>query len=230
MEAMPVLIHSPSVGPSTWTPVAELLPRACVPDLRQAVAGGPPYPEQIAEAVRDQTPEGPLVLVAHSNAGLFVPVISQAVEVVACLFVDAHLPPAAGVAPVVQPAFLPFLRELADADGLLPRWTDWWPEEQVAPMFPDPVTRERVSAEQPRLPLAYFEQRVPVPPGWDGVPCAFLWYGPPYDTVAEEAARRGWPVTRLPGLHLHQLIDPESVAGHEFFTAHAGGEPEQSQT
>jgi hypothetical protein len=33
-------------------------------------------------------------------------------------------------------------------------------------MFADPKTRGG-NGEQPRLPLAYYEQTVPVPPGWD---------------------------------------------------------------
>jgi hypothetical protein len=34
-------------------------------------------------------------------------------------------------------------------------------------MLADPKTRARVTAEQPRLPLVYYEQTVRVPPGWD---------------------------------------------------------------
>ena len=79
-------------------------------------------------------------------------------------------------------------------------------------MFPaDPAVRERVVAEQPRLPLGFYTEPIPVPAGWDAVRCSFLWYGPPYDTVAEEARRRGWPVLRTPGRHLHQIVDPEGV-------------------
>lgn len=208
MEPTFVLLHSPLVGPSTWRPVAEALPRATVPDLRTA----PPYWPEVVEAVRRQTPQdGPLVLVAHSNAGLLVPVISNALggRVVACVFADTHLPPPEGTVPATDAAFLPFLRQLAGEDGHLPRWTDWWDPKDVAPMRLDP----QVVEEQPRLPLDYFEQDIPVPSGWDTVPCHYLWYGPPYGTVAHEARRRGWPATHLPGHHLHHLTQPEAVAG-----------------
>ncbi|WP_211212799.1 alpha/beta hydrolase [Nonomuraea coxensis] len=215
-------MHSPSVGPSTWAPVAESLERrgraVVVPDLTGIAAGGPPYWPRVVAAVRDAVvrdagPAAPLVLVAHSNAGFFVPVIKEGLgeRVVACVFADAHIPPPSGLVRIAEEGFLPFLRGLAGPDGVLPRWTDWWDEEDVAPMLPDPAVRARVTAEQPRLPLAYYTQSVPVPAGWDEVRCSCLWFGPPYDGVAGEAARRGWPVTRLPGLHLHQLVEPEAV-------------------
>lgn len=111
---------------------------------------------------------------------------------------------------------------------MLPPWTQWWDEEDVAPMFPDPRTRVEVSAEQPRLPLQYYEQSIPVPAGWDAVPCGYLFFGPPYDELAADAHERGWFVRQVPGLHLHQLVDPDGItdtliemAGH--LTAHDNG-------
>jgi hypothetical protein len=79
-------------------------------------------------------------------------------------------------------------------------------------MFPDAHTRSTVSAEQPRLPLSYYEQLVPVPAGWDDRPCGYLLFGPPYEPAAKDAQERGWTVDHVPGLHLHQLVDPHAVA------------------
>ncbi|MEU8322967.1 alpha/beta hydrolase [Nonomuraea sp. NPDC048881] len=218
METTFVLVHSPSVGPSTWAPVAESLGRrgraAVVPDLTGVSAGGAPYWPRVVAAVRAAVPsDGPLVLVAHSNAGFFVPVIKEGLgdRVVACVFADAHVPPSQGLVRTAEEGFLPFLRGLAGPDGVLPRWTDWWDEEDIVAMLPDPAQRLLVTGEQPRLPLDYYTQPVPVPAGWDAVRCSCLWFGPPYEEVARDAAGRGWPVTRLPGLHLHQVIDPEGV-------------------
>lgn len=228
-----LLVHSPAVGPSTWAPVAAALERrghaAVVPDLTGVTAGGPPYWPRVVEAVRAaaQTPHDtqpgipagtrparPVVLVVHSNAGLFAPVVKEGLgdRVVACVFAEARLPPRAGLVPAAEEDFLPFLRDLAGQSGLLPRWTDWWSEADVAALLPDPAVRAAVVAEQPRLPLTYYTQPVPVPAGWDDVRCSFLWYGPPYEEVAREAGRRGWPVRRVPGAHLHQVVDPEAVA------------------
>jgi hypothetical protein len=125
--------------------------------------------------------------------------------------VDAALPPASGAVPVVPPELLALLRDKASG-GLLPRWTDWWGEEEVTALFPDQAIRQAVTEEQPRLPLAYDQASVPVPTGWDARPCAYLLFGPPDDELAAEAQGRGWLVERLPGRHLHQLVDPDGVA------------------
>jgi hypothetical protein len=154
-----------------------------------------------------------LGLVAHSNAGLFLPGIAAALpgQVLGCIFVDAAVPPVAGAAPVAPPELLALLRDKASG-GLLPPWTDWWDEEEVAALFPNQAIRQAVTEEQPRFPLAYYEASVPVPAGWDARPCAYLLFGPPYDELAREARGLGWIVEQLPGRHLHQLVDPDGVA------------------
>jgi len=221
MPASFVLVHSPSVGPRTWEPVARRLDElgrgAAVPSLLQVGERGPPFWPRVVDAVRAglDTPgqNQVVVLVAHSNAGLFIPVITAALpgQVLGCIFVDAALPPRSGSAPVAPPELLPLLRGKASG-GLLPPWTDWWDEDDVAPLFPDQQTRQAVTEEQPRLPLSYYEASVPVPAGWDALPCAYLLFGPPYDEAATEAHGRGWIVEQLPGAHLHQLVDPDGVA------------------
>ncbi|HEX8631884.1 MAG TPA: alpha/beta hydrolase [Catenuloplanes sp.] len=185
----------------TWGPVAERL-GATVPDL---VDLKPPYWRSVAERVAAAVTE-PAILVAHSNAGLFVPVIARAAPVIGCLIVDGRLPGHTDRIP-------DFLRAMVRGDGLLPPWTEWWDDAEVTPLFPDERTRAAVSAEVPRLPIGYFEERIPVPPGWDAKPCGYLRFSEAYVMEAEAAVRRGWAVEHLPGRHLHQLVDPEAVAG-----------------
>jgi hypothetical protein len=221
MEPIYVLVHSPSVGPATWRPVAEQLTaaghRVRLPSLLHVTDGEPPYWPAVVTAVRDGLrgipADQPLVLVAHSNAGLFVPVIRAGLDrpVAATVLVDAALPARSGPTPVAPPELLDFLRPLA-VTGRLPRWTDWWDEADIAPMFPDAATRRTVVEEQQRLPLAYYEQEIPVPEGWDDHPCAYLLFGPPYEHTAADALERGWRTARLPGEHLHQLVNPAGVA------------------
>src|SRR2546423_2789824 len=180
MAPLFVLIHSPSVGPATWTPVAgELAGRGhevLVPSLLTVGDGEPPAWPRVVAAVVDALaavpPDRPVVLVPHSNAGIFIPVVRRAVRqpVAATVFVDAAIPAREGATPVAQAEFLDFLRGLVRPDGLLPQWTDWWDEADVAPMFPDATSRRSVVDEQPRLPLSYYEQAVPVPDGWDDHP------------------------------------------------------------
>ncbi|MFE7168098.1 alpha/beta hydrolase [Streptomyces sp. NPDC057616] len=221
MRPIFVLVHSPSVGPSTWHPVAEHLTaaghRVRVPSLLSVGAGEPPFWPRVVDAVRDdlrEVPAGnPVVLAAHSNAGLFMPVIRSGLDhpVAASIFVDAALPAGTGSTPVAAPELLAFLHPMA-VNGRLPRWTDWWDEADVAPMFPDPAMRRTVVDEQPALPLSYYEQHIPVPGGWDDHPCSYLLFGPPYDGLAAEARGRGWRVAHLPGEHLHQIVDPAGTA------------------
>jgi hypothetical protein len=220
VDAAFVLMHSPSVGPLTWAPVATRLTAsgavAVAPSLLGVADAGPPFWPSVAEIVSSATgqlpPGNPVVLVAHSNAGLFVPVVVEAIRrpVAGCLFVDAALPARSGPTPVAPRELLDFLGPKA-ADGRLPQWTAWWDESDVAPMFPDPRTRRVVSAEQPRLPLSYYEQQIPVPDGWDNTACGYLLFGPPYEQAAQDARERGWDFDHVPGLHLHQLVDPDTV-------------------
>jgi hypothetical protein len=122
------------------------------------------------------------------------------------VFVDAATPGAGYHAP------REFLTALAGKDGLLPPWTSWWQESDVAELFPDAEVRARVEAEQPRMPLAYYDHLPPAPDDWDRPRCAYLWFAPPYDTAADLASARGWPTTHVPGNHLHMLLDPNAVA------------------
>jgi hypothetical protein len=176
----------------------------------------PPFWPRVAAKVNDTVshlpPGQPIVLVAHSNAGPLVPVLVQAARrpVAGCLFVDARLPSRTGSTPAASPERLDYLRTTV-VEGRLPQWTTWWDEDDVALLFPDPQTRSTVSAEQPRLPLSYYEQQVPVPAGWDDRPCGYVLFGPPYDDMAQEAEIRGWDVDEVPGGHLHQVVDPDGV-------------------
>jgi hypothetical protein len=217
-----VLIHSPSVGPATWSAVADRLEsrghEVIVPSLLAVGDGGPPFWPRVVESVHaalaGTDPGQPLVLVAHSNAGVFIPVIADGTEreVTCSVFADATVPAASGRTPMAPPEFLLFLRGLAGPDGRLPRWTDWWPEQDVAPMFPDRRVRQVICDEQPRLPLAYYLEQVPAPAGWQQHKCGYLIFSEAYRDQAAEARRRGWPVRSVPGDHLHQIVAPDDVA------------------
>lgn len=192
-----LLLPSPLLGPAVWAPVAELLGgRVTTVDAAVAVASG------LAD----------VVLVPHSNAGLWAPSLAAALDARAVVYVDAALPSDGSDAPLAPPRFLEFLSGLADGDGLLPPWTHWWDTAEVDALFPDAATRARVEAEQPRLPLSYFTSRVEVPAGWAERPSAYLAFGETYAEEVAAARARGWPVTVLPGRHLHQLVDPAGVA------------------
>lgn len=207
------LLPSPLLGPSVWQPVAGVL----ADRGWHTATGAAPAPVRTGRDVLDAflaglPPGRDLVVVAHSNAGAYVPALMAQRPVVAAVFVDAVLPPRSGRVPLAPPAFLDLLREKADADGLLPVWTNWWDEAEVAGLFPDAAARARVEQEQQRLPLSYFEASLPVAEGWADRPGAYLAFGETYRRERDEATRRGWPVSTLPGEHLHLLNDPTHVA------------------
>jgi predicted alpha/beta hydrolase family esterase len=85
-----------------------------------------PWWRQGVEAVRSAVSgiARPVVLVGHSGAGPLLPSIAHALaaEVATLIFVDASVPPASGVAPLVPRGFLDQLRAIS-AEGVLPPWS-----------------------------------------------------------------------------------------------------------
>jgi hypothetical protein len=207
-----VLLPSPLLGPAVWEPVAHVLREGdWSVGLPEPLTAPPAGHEDVLHWWSPLFLDA-VVLVVHSNAGLYVPTLCTRHDVRGVVFVDAGLPGAdAESVPLAPPVFLDFLCGLADDDGRLPPWTQWWPETDA--LFPDQAMRQAVTAEQQRLPLAYFAGRVDVPSGWDdGLPVGYLGFG---DTYAEELAtaeRRGWPTRVMDGRHLHMLVDPAGVA------------------
>jgi hypothetical protein len=136
----------------------------------------PRTPGAVLDAVTAAADDRAVVLVPHSNAGLYAPHLSSLVDVKATVFVDAALPDpelADRETPLAPPAFVDFLRDLADERGVLPPWTEWW-GDAIDDLFPDADVRREVEREQQRLPLTYFTSRIPVPAGWTARPASYL--------------------------------------------------------
>ena len=208
------MLPSPLLGPAMWRPVAaELARRGWQTVLPGAADGAPQTPDDVLRHLTGALPaDRDLILLPHSNAGLYVPALTARLRVAGYVFVDAGLPEGTTV-PLAAPAFYDFMRAKADEDGLLPPWTRWWGEDALAALFPDGAARAEVEREQRRLPLSYFSRSLPVPAGWDDRPGAYLAFGDTYGADRERAIRRGWPTTTLPAAHLHTLVAPAQVAG-----------------
>ena len=129
------------------------------------------------------------------------------------MFMDAALPPELGTTPLAPPRFRAFLAGLADRDGLLPPWTRWWPRAALEDVVP-PGGFEVLDRACPRLPLSYFDFRVSSPAGWVDGAAAYLAFGTTYAEELDFAVTHDWPTTRLDGLHLHFMHDPDAVAAH----------------
>jgi hypothetical protein len=210
-----VLVHSPLVGPLTWSWVADELHRrghrVVVPSLKHAaVSGG--WSACVGAVVQEVPTDEPAVLVGHSGAGPLLPVIADRIRPspAPIVFVDAGVPPLLGDAPLVPDEFGDFLTALA-RDGVLPKWSEWFGSGTTEALVPDRDRRAAVVADLPELSLSYFEGRVPMPRGWSGAAGAYILLSDPYRPDAAEAASRGWPVIELAGAHLDIVTRPAEV-------------------
>lgn len=215
-----MLVHSPLVGPMTWSRVADELERsgrrAVVPSLLGIARAEAPQWRHAPHAVREATATipGSIILVGHSGAGLLLPTIAEALsaEVAALVFVDSFLPPARGDMAVAPPGLMDQMRALA-SDDVLPPWSSWFGGQAMRELIPDERLRTALVDEMPRLPLSYFDAIVPVPDGWDARPCGYLLFtGEPYGDSAADARRRDWPVAEIHEVqHLAMATAPIAV-------------------
>jgi pimeloyl-ACP methyl ester carboxylesterase len=208
------LLPSPLLGPVVWSRVAVLLRER---GHRLTEVGLPDRIGSVADVLdgflSQLSGSEPMVLVPHSNAGLYVASLAARRPVAAVVFADALVPGPDPATPTTSPGLRAMLADLADEDGWLPPWTRWWPRSDTDVLFPDALTRRTLEGGERRLPFSYFEETVPTPRGWQDLPAAYLAFGDTYADERDEAARRGWPVATVPGLHLHPLVDPAAVGG-----------------
>jgi hypothetical protein len=217
-----VLMASCLLGPAAWEPVAdELRSRGWHVIIAPEEGFVPSTPAEATEAYAASVPsDRPTILVPHSNAGNFVPALIATRDVCAVVFVDAVIPVEHGAQRLVPEALAAKLASLTDAAGVLPQWTNWFDEDDVAPLFPDMATRARIEAGQPTLPSGFLLGELEIEAGWNATPCGYLAFGAAYAEEQDAAETRGWPVVTLNGRHLHMLIDPERVADEIVVLAH----------
>lgn len=213
-----VLVHSPLVGPLTWSLVAEQLQRrgieALTPALQQDEGAPEPFWVQharsAAEALRAVPADRTAILVGHSGAGQLLPGVRHQANrpVAAYVFVDAGLPED-GEPRLGAGATATHLREMYARGERFPSWTD----EELRAVVPDPAFRRGLLAELRPQPWAFWVEPIPVFRGWPDAPCAYLRFAPnpAYDAAAAEAQRRGWPYSELSGGHFRMLVDPTAV-------------------
>jgi hypothetical protein len=215
-----VLIHSPLVGPFTWSLVeGELSQRGfsvTVPTLTDEEGDGGfwrQHAESVAETVAAAPAVSTPILVAHSGAGPLLPAIRQiaALPVAAYAFVDAGIPRYGAsrldLLDGEDPESAKQLRELLAAGRRFPEWTD----EQIQPLVPNSELRRRLLAELKPRGAGFWKEPIPVFAGWPDAPCVYLQLSPFYDQPAAEARRRGWASETLEGNHFQMLLDPIAV-------------------
>jgi hypothetical protein len=215
------LAHSPLVGPLTWRPVAEELARreitTLVPRLANIATSDSgywqPHAATAAETLAPAAHKGQLILAGHSGAGPLLPAIRQALgrDVAGYLFVDAAIPEdGKSRLDLFESGEAARALRHAAVDGVLPVWG----EEDLRGAIPDDGLRRAFVAELRPVPLAVYEEPIPVFAGWPDAPCGYLRFGfnPAYEAAYQRARDAGWPEIRLEGSHFHMMVEPVAVA------------------
>lgn len=208
------LMASALLGPAAWERVEhELESRGWdVVTAPPADEADPMTPTEAALAYATAIPaDRNVILVPHSNAGNFVPTLIEIRSVIAVVFVDAVIPVTSGIQALAPASLLSRVEPLADDDGILPPWTEWFDEADVARLFPDPATRFHIEAQQPRLPVEFLRGELTVEPGWDRTPGGYLAFGRTYASDIARAKALSWPIIQQEGGHLNMLVDPVGV-------------------
>jgi hypothetical protein len=219
MAARVLLVHSPLVGCASWDLVAADLAgwgyEVGVPDLTGTVAAGPPYCSRQAEVIARGASGQAAILIGHSGAGPLLAAAGALIgQVRGYVFVDAGLPiPGQSWMETVPPDLAAQVRDMADAQGWLPPWPQWWGDQAMAELIPDPEVRRRFAAGCPRLPLAMFEEIHPPAPAWPDAPAAYLLLSEAYQDQAAKARELGWPTAEQMTHHLALLTEPGRIAG-----------------
>lgn len=224
-----LLVHSPLVGPSSWRPLDETARDrgygVLRPDLTSVAVAPPPQWQHMVSVAVEATPgHSDVVVVGHSGAGAILPAIAERVgdQLRAVVFVDAVVPPSTG-AHMTSPPVLDLL-DSKTVDGRLAVWLAWWPSDVVDELVPDPRDQIELRADMPRLPRAFFDDAIPVPPGWSSGPCAYLRLSAAYDSEYAEAAKMGWARSAIAGTHLSIFAEPARVLDEiEALLASIGG-------
>ncbi len=237
MLPLVLLIHSPLVGPATWSPVARRLrlrgwpvglPRLAETDLTIA-SYWQRHARAVAMSVGRDIRRSPVVLVGHSGAGPLLPCIAKAINrpVVGLVFVDAGIPKDGAsrldlLAEEIGTDMADKLRVFLEGGRSYPMWRD----AELENLIPEAKTRREVLLEMEALPLSFWTESLHVPEGWLATPSAYLRLSPGYAMPAAEAQRRGWPYRELDAGHFHMVVDPDAVASElvELLTAMKIGE------
>ncbi len=187
-----------------------------VPDLRASVHVAQGWWDRAAALAQAAASplEGPdagdLVVVGHSGSGVLLPLVAARTSASTVVFLDAVVPAVRG-STMPSPKLRTFAMGQVRGDRLAV-WSSWWGPQAMAMVVPDTGERRLIEAEQPRLPLAFFDEPVPVPAKWPDDRVTYVQWSPAYDEDAAAARGRGWTVLHDEGLHLDMVRRPREVA------------------
>jgi hypothetical protein len=227
-----VLVTGPMVGASSWRPTADRLRalgwRVHVPDVLATSGTLPPWRELSAHYARLVSPEAAPILVGHSLATVVIADLAARMPVRGLIMVDGEIPPASGPVAPGSDSFRELVAGLADRDGRLPPWSDWGDRRRRSLIGIDELAQDAdayaaFERDLPRVSRNWFNDRIDLAP-WTHIASGFVQTSAFFDHAADEAARRGWPLVRIKGTHLHPTLQPdETAAGIEVICERLAG-------
>jgi pimeloyl-ACP methyl ester carboxylesterase len=217
-----VLVAGPLVRASSWEPTAKHLReagwRVQVPDILAYHAVPPAWRAWTRSLLDHIAPADELVVVGHSSASVLAADLAIRLPTRSLIIVDGEVPPSQGPASPVRPALRDRIQSLAEPDGSLPVWSKWFSGDAERTslvgldiLASDPLAFAQFENELPKMQVDWFDDTIELA-SWDHIPAGFIQTSRIYDHAAAEAQRRGWPVTRLQGTHLHPTLRPAETA------------------
>ncbi len=217
-----ILVAGPLVRASSWEPTARHLReagyRTQVPDVLAHHQPPPSWSAWNAHLLELINAGSESVLVGHSSASALVADLTGKAPCRCLIVVDGEVPPSQGAASPVRPELRDFIESLAGPDGTLPIWSRWSGDARRTSLVgldilaSDPIAFAEFESGLPRLSVDWFDDTIELA-DWEHVPAGFIQTSAIYDHAAAEAQRRGWPVERLQGTHLHPPLRPAETAG-----------------
>jgi hypothetical protein len=181
-----------------------------VPDLRGALTGPRPQWRAILD-LAIAAASSVDVIVAHSGAGVLMPLLAEQLSPEVVAFVDAVVP-GDGLTYQASDPFIEFVDSLSHDGPLLPPWHEWWGDDVTARLIPDGDLRDQIAADTPRVPRSFYDDPVPLPSSWmTRHGCSFLQLSPAYDDDRARAEAYEWPTARMAGQHLDVAVKPFAV-------------------
>jgi hypothetical protein len=168
----------------------------------------------VANAAENSSFPDSIILVGHSAAGAYLPVIAANLsqKISAYIFVDARLPQRrASLADQDSPNEVEQRKGLA-TDGLLPPWSQWFGAGVMEEILPDEGQREQFTDELRPIPLSLFQEKITYSSNWPDAPCAYLRFSDFYKPLAYEAREQGWLVESIEAEHLYPVNHPQQTA------------------
>lgn len=217
-----VIIQGPLVGASGMRPLADRLRAAGVhvhvPDVLDGQEAPPRWSAWSTHLMRLLPLDGRMpVLVGYSASTMLAAELATRIPTQGIVFLDGDIPPDTGRVAPGSERLRKRLQALDDSDGRLPVWSDWFTTDEDRAVIG--ITRLQANAkawdafkrDQPRMTRDWFFDEIDLPP-WGDVAAGYVQLCGFFHRSAEEAEKRGWPVVRLKGTHLHPALEPQETA------------------